>query len=276
LQAAFIGTGSMGSILIESFVQSGALPPQDITVTNRSREKAETLAKRIPGLRIADSNHEAASGSPLVFVCVKPFEYKKVIDEIRHALLPEQILVSITSPVMISQLEEELPCKIAKIIPSITNYVLSGATLCIYGRRMDLEDQLMLEDLMGRISTPLRVTEQYTRVTSDISSCGPAFFSLLLHRFVEAAVDETGIPKELAVRLASEMLLGTGKLLTQGGMTPETLMSRVAVPGGITAEGLRLIDRELSGMFHSLIQITHAKYYEDIAKLETLFIRLTD
>ena len=58
----------------------------------------------------------------------------------------------------------------------------------------------------------------------------------LLQRFVDAAVEETGIPREEALRVASEMFYGTGQLLTKGGMTPEALQARVAVPGGITAK----------------------------------------
>jgi len=88
--------------------------------------------------------------------------------------------------------------------------------------------------------------------------------------FVDAAVDETGIPRREANRLACEMLFGTGKLLTEGGFTPEELQKRVAVPGGITAEGIKHMDKELNGIFHQLIRITHAKYYEDVAKVNQL------
>ncbi len=62
-------------------------------------------------------------------------------------------------------------------------------------------------------------------------------------------MEETGISYEEATQLASEMILGTGKLLTTGGFTPAALMRRVAVPGGITAEGLRMMEHELDGVF---------------------------
>src|SRR5690606_34610068 len=124
------------------------------------------------------------------------------------------------------------------------------------------------EGLLGHISTPLTIAEEYTRVTSDLSSCGPAFLAFFIHSFVDAAVEMTGIPFEEATRLASQMVLGTGKLLTSGGFTAESLASRVAVPGGITAEGLRLLDHEMQGVFHQLIRITHAKYEEDVEKVE--------
>lgn len=51
----------------------------------------------------------------------------------------------------------------------------------------------------------------------------------------------------------------------------QELQKRVAVPGGITAEGLRLLEDELKDVFSKLIRITHAKYYEDVAKTEAAF-----
>jgi competence protein ComER len=267
MNIGFIGTGSMGSILIESFIQSGALRPQEIIASNRSSNKINDLIQHHNGLRLALTNSEVVLQSHIIFLCVKPSEFNNVIAEIKPHVLPSQIIVSITSPITLAYLEDQLNGKIAKIIPSITNYVLSGATLCIYGERMLHEDKLEVERLLAYISEPIRIHEQFTRISSDISSCGPAFFALILQKFIEAAVEETGIAHAEANRLASEMLLGTGKLLTKGGFTPQGLQKRVSVPGGITAEGLRLLEEKLDGVFNQLIHITHAKFEEDKSKV---------
>lgn len=271
MKIGFIGTGSMGSLLIDAFIQSGALRPGQIKAANRSFTKAECLARRHPGLQAVPANEEAVLGSDIVFLCIKPLEYKTVLDEIKASMQPEQMIVSITSPVLLAQLEEYVPSKVVKVIPSITNYTLNGASLCIYGSRTNEHDQRVLEELLGYISRPLRIAERYTRIVSDLSSCGPAFFAYLLERFIDAAVDETGIDKDEAVTLASSMLLGTGKLLTEGGFTPAELQARVSVPGGITAQALQLLDNELDGVFNRLIRTTHAKYDEDVEKVAAAF-----
>ncbi|NHN30975.1 late competence protein ComER [Paenibacillus agricola] len=271
MKVGFIGTGSMGRIMIEAFIQSGALHPGQITITNRTIAKAEQLAMIYPGLQLSHSNVDVTLQSDILFICVKPLEYKTVLVQIKEHIKQLQILVSITSPVLIRHLEELLPCKIAKVIPSITNYVSSGAALCIYSERMTNADIEVLERLLSHISSPIRVAETHTRISSDLSSCGPAFLSLFLQKFIDAAVEETGMSKVDATLLASEMLLGTGKLLTTGGFTPLTLQQQVAVPGGITAEGLRIMEKELRGMFNNLIRTTHNKYDEDVAKVEAAF-----
>lgn len=268
MKAGFIGTGSMGSILIEAFIHSGAFNPEQIIAGNRTIRKAELLAETYPGLKVAQSNREVVLGSDIIFLCVKPSEFKKVIDEIKEDVLPSQFIISITSPVLIKHLESLLPAKISKIIPSITNYVLSGATLCIHGNRMQPEDKEWLENLFAHISSPIRVSENFTRISSDLSSCGPAFLAHFIQSFIDAAVEVTGISPEEATLLASEMTLGTGKLLTTGGLNPLTLQKRVSVPGGITSEGLRILDEELANVFTRVIRATHAKYHEDLEKTE--------
>ncbi|WP_028544890.1 late competence protein ComER [Paenibacillus taiwanensis] len=271
MNVGFIGTGSMGTILIESLIQSGALEPDQVVATNRTFNKVQRLASQYPGLHAVTSIEETVKASSIVFLCVKPLEYKKVVEEISAHDRADLILVSITSPVLIHHLEHQLTCKIAKIIPSITNYVWSGASICIYGSRIQTEDRLLLEQLMMSISRPIQIEEQYTRITSDISSCGPAFIAFFVQKWVDEAVLETGINRDEAARLASEMLIGTGKLLTEGGLSLEQLQQRVAVPGGITAEALRLLNEKLDGVFQQLIHVTHAKYEEDLDKVSTLF-----
>lgn len=271
MNLGFIGTGSMGSILIEAFIQSGAIPAGNIKASNRTKSKAEKLAFRFPELCIVDSNQEAAEQSDMIFICVKPMEYKQVLQDIRPVVHSEQIIISITSPVLVKHLEEMLPCKIAKVIPSITNYERSGATLCIYGKDMTKADCERVESMLSHISTPLRISEQFTRISSDISSCGPAFLAFFIQQFIEAAVNETGISQEKATKLASEMVLGTGQLLTSGSFTPEDLQQRVAVPGGITAEGLKIMSANMGDLFTQLIATTHAKYDDDLNKIEAAF-----
>ncbi|MFC4778567.1 late competence protein ComER [Paenibacillus sp. GCM10023252] len=271
MKVGLIGTGSMGSLLVEALVESGALAPEQISISNRTYGKAKAIADRHPGMRAYHANVEAARGADIVFLCVKPLEFKKVVDDLRAVLQPEQIIVSITSPVLLSHLEEWLPCKITKVIPSITNLVWSGSSLCIHGSRMLEEDCDALEALLSHISEPLRVEEGYTRVVSDLSSCGPAFLSCILQQFIDAAVEETGIDRREATAVASQMLLGTGLLLTEGGLTPAQIQERVAVPGGITAHALNLLSRETEGLFHQVIRTTHAKYREDVAKVTAAF-----
>jgi len=271
MNIGFIGAGSMGSLLIEAFIIAEAVEPNQISVSNRTNSKVEQLACKFPGLQAKQTNTAVVQQADIVFLCIKPHEFAHVISEIKPFVRDEQLIVSITSPVQLSHLEQELNCHIAKIIPSITNKMWSGATLCIYSEQIDEAHQTMLEQLLAYISEPIRIEESYTRIVSDISSCGPAFMSFFLQQFVDAAVEETGISRDAAMMIASNMMLGTGLLLTEGGMTPEEVQRRVAVPGGITAKALAMLKKDSTGLFNSLIRTTHAKYFEDVEVVSAQF-----
>jgi 3-hydroxyisobutyrate dehydrogenase-like beta-hydroxyacid dehydrogenase len=71
-----IGTGAMGSALVEVLVASGA----EVTVWNRTKEKAEALAG--PRVRLAESVAEALTSSPLTVVSVSDHELaRSLVDE---------------------------------------------------------------------------------------------------------------------------------------------------------------------------------------------------
>jgi len=271
MKVGFIGTGSMGSLLLEALIDSGSLAPNQVYASNRTPEKVIRLQQRHPGLHVCTSNAETAHNSDLIFLCVKPLQFKAILDEIGSTLRPDQMVVSITSPVQIHHLESALCCKVAKIIPSVAHRVQSGVCLCMYGSRIKEEDRQLIEHLLSPISKPILIDESFVRITSDLSSCGPAFLSFFLDQWINAAVETTGMDRGELTWIAGEMLLGTGKLLTQGGLTPHELQKRVTVPGGITAEALALLDSSLTGVFHRLIATTHGKYKEDLEKCDAQF-----
>lgn len=269
MKIGFIGAGSMGSLLVGAFIRAGVMQPDDVMVSSRTIGKAALLADEYPGIRIASSNIEAASGADYLFLCVKPMDFRRVLDEISSSLSPDQIVVSITSPVKISSLEELLPCKIAKIIPSVVNAVGSGASLFMWGTRLSEEDRSSLWNLFSTISRPIVVPEEEVRVASDISSCGPAFLAYVLEQFIDAAVMSTGMERETATALACEMMLGTAQLMLELPCSPAELQKRVSVPGGITAAALDVLRKSTRGVFLQVLYTTHEKFAEDLERVDS-------
>jgi competence protein ComER len=265
----------MGSILIEAFLTSNALAQEQVNIYNRTAAKAEKLKARFPGLKLLASSAEVARLSDVIFICVKPLEYEPVIEAIQNELKPSQLFITITTPITIEQLEGVVPCKVAKVIPSITNWVHSGATLVVFGKRCSQSDKDQINQLLKFISQPMPAEDRFARVSSDLTSCSPAFLSFILQSLTETAAKETGIPIELAKSYVRVMLQGLTALLTEGGYTFGTLQERVSVPGGVTQKGLSVLAEEMEGVFARLFQTTHAKHRTDLEHVEAMFNRLT-
>ncbi len=271
MKIGIIGTGSMGNIIIESFIESAAVTPSQLIVTNRTIEKAYALKGKFPELQVSETSKNVAHSADIIFICVKPLQFHPLLTHLAPVLSSDKIIISITSPITIEQLQSVVPCKVARIIPSITNRALTGTSLVSYGSTCSSSDIEILNSLMSHVSTPVEIDENITRVSSDIVSCGPAFFSFLMQAFIDAAVRQTDINEEKATQLASEMVVGYGRLIEKGIFTLPSLQEKVTVPGGVTGEGIKVLKEEVGDMFDLLFQQTHAKYYEDIKKIKEQF-----
>jgi competence protein ComER len=263
----FIGTGNMGRILIEAFIESEAVKPANMIVTNRTIERAYDIQAQHSSIKVVQTAKEVVQRSNIIFLCVKPLDIHPLLIQLKNDLQPAQCIVSITSPISVEQLESIVNCQVARIIPSITNRALAGVSLFTYGESCSKDYQQVLYELFSAISHPVFIQHSITRIASDIVSCGPAFFSFLLQKFVKAAVSETSISEEKATELASQMIMGMGKLLEKEIFTLPALQEKVCVKGGVTGEGIKVLEAELGSIFEHMVQQTHAKYYEDIEKV---------
>ena len=272
MQVGFIGTGNMGSVLIRSLITSRALTPDQIVAYNRTPSKAALLSEEFPGLIVGENNVDVVHKSLFLFLCMKPFEYRQVLEQIKLHLTTQHTIITITSPIHLSDIERFVPCPVARIVPSITNAAKSGVTLVEFGSRVTEEIKRQLLSLASSISQPLEIQPANLRIASDISSCGPAFISYFLQQMIFSAVENYRISEDAATYLTTEMIIGMADLLKRGIFSLPALQERVCVPGGITGEGLSALKEQIPGLFQEVFRRTHAKFSDDTVEMhEHLF-----
>ncbi|MGG1573558.1 late competence protein ComER [Fictibacillus sp. NRS-1165] len=271
MKLGFIGTGNMGSILVSSFIESSAVQPSRIMVTNRTLAKAERLQSVHPKLRVGTSAEEVIRFADILFICVKPHQFYEVLSENKKFISRHKLVVSITSPISCEQIENLLDCSVARAIPSITNRALSGTSLITFGAKCHTEYKEKLLSLMSFISKPVIIDENVTRISSDIASCGPAFIGYLVQCFVDSSIKKTELTRNQATLLASEMIIGMGKLLETEVFSLPSLIEKVCVKGGITGEGIKILNEGAGDVFDKVIGRTHAKYHEECKKISEQF-----
>ena len=159
-----------------------------------------------------------------------------------------------------------------RVRPSITILALSGVCLVTYGTNCSDHWKQKVNSFLSYIGNPIEIEQQYTRVASDIVSCGPAFFSFLTQKFIDAAVKETGINKDLATQLAQEMLVGMGTLIKKGHYSLPTLQEKVCVKGGVTGKGIEVLDNsQIEDTFRTVFNVTQRKFAEDQKMINNQF-----
>jgi pyrroline-5-carboxylate reductase len=251
----FIGTGHMGSILVRKLIETGAIKAEEIYVSNRTPEKAEQLARET-GVRAGD-NRDVARSSDVIFLCVRPLDINGVLNELGELITAEKLIVSVAGDFSLQQLQDHGLARVARAIPSITCENRLGVTLIALGDNATQIDRSLLLSIFGAIGDPIVVAEDHFEVMTDLTSCGPGYIAALLREFALAA-SWMGIPRDQAEKLMKKTIIGTARLLEDEGF--EELISCVATKGGITEEGVRVINAQAPKMFCHLFQATRAKH----------------
>lgn len=267
MNTGFIGTGSMGGMLLRSLLRTWALVPGNVWATNRSQAKIEALATEFPGIHIAGSRQLAAS-CDLIFLCVKSGDAASVLAQMDAELYPDQLLVTTASAIPLKMLEDRVPCRVAKLIPSITQEIGAGVSLLMYGSRVTPEDRRLLEDLLKRISRPVVISEAQARPAIGLASGGPALIAYLLESMAqEAARYNPELSPELARTLVKETASATMRLMAEAKMSEAEVIRRVATPGGMTELGIKALSQHVPQAWQSVFCETAERERQQREKL---------
>lgn len=258
-QIGVIGTGSMGSMLIRSFLRGGAAVPVQITAANRTPAARIAIATET-GIREAESNCALVRDAQTVLLCVRHPDVAGVMQETATALTGEKLLVSVVSDVTIRDLEALTPARIVRVIPSVTSEQLKGISLIVFSERTTQADREEVLSLFGAVSTPVVIPEEEIEAYTTLTSCAPAFFAAMVRAFAQSAARTEGIPADICEELARETFIGTAALLEVPGTACQDLIARVATPGGITEEGVRVLSREFPPVCDEIFAATARKH----------------
>ena len=99
-----------------------------------------------------------------------------------------------------------------------------------------------MKALFSGVSEVLELPEDKLDAFLALTSSGPAFIALVAEAMADGAV-ASGLPRDLAHRLAHRTLAGTAALLDQRQLHPAELKDMVTSPGGTTISGVRALER---------------------------------
>jgi pyrroline-5-carboxylate reductase len=246
-------------MLVRKFISTGVAAPAEITASSRTGISARALAGKT-GITAAPSN-TAASGADILFICVKPADVRAVLEEAKGVLKKDALLVSIAGSVTLDNLGawSEGHARIARVIPSIAAEQEAGISLVAFARGATPEDRALTLSLFNAIGTAVETDEGNFDLYADLTSCAPAFIAAMMRELAGAAVRTGTIGPALAEYLVREMLAGTARIVEGDGSGFNDVISRVATKGGITGEGVKVLESRLPAVFDEVLRATEEK-----------------
>jgi pyrroline-5-carboxylate reductase len=255
-----IGYGSMGKMIFSKFIESKTIPEPNMFISNRTYEKIIDLKTIYPLLNICKNNIDVAKNVDILFICVKPLEIKTVLLDIIEKIKKDCHIVSLNGSVLFKQLEQIcVGRKISKVIPSVTAEINQSVTFVCHNIHISDNDKNVLKTLLECFGSVMEIPEIEMGMGSELTSCMPGFIGAIFKVITDEAEKHTSISKKDVINLVIKTMYGTGKLLLEKDMTFEQLINRVATKGGITEEGVKIIEAEMPKMANELFEKTLEK-----------------
>ena len=235
-----IGVGNMGEALVRGVLAGGGRPT--VVVFDHRAHVIERLTRELDVVAAKD-NAALVAQSDLILLAVKPQVLRPVLAEVGGQLRSTQVLVSIAAGVTIASLEagctEAVP--VVRVMPNTPALVGEGASGYALGRHATARHGELVGALLGSVGLAVEVPEDQIDALTALSGSGPAYVFRFMEALLEGA-DAVGLPRELALPLARQTLLGAARMVIETGEEPAELRRKVTSPGGMTQAALAVMD----------------------------------
>ncbi len=234
-----IGCGNMGGAMLAGWLGSG-LDANRLAVLDPGLESApEGVALYREVAQVADFAHDA------VLLGFKPQQLGNLAPGLQ-ALTGEGVAVhSLLAGLTIGQLQQAFPSAAAhiRVMPNLAARI-NKSPIILLGEGVDESARRDLTGFYDRLGTATWLEDEAKfDVVTALAGSGPGF----VYRFIDALAEATaslGIERDQADMLALTMVEGAAALAAQEEIDPGALADRVASPGGMTREGLNVLDAD--------------------------------
>lgn len=243
LTLGFLGAGKMGTALARGFIRAGLVNADNI-IASDPVEAARTGFARESGAKAAASNAEVVKSASVLLLAVKPDQVGGVLAEIRDQFTEKHLLISIAAGVPLAKLEGGLNpgARVIRVMPNTPALVGMSATAYALGKATLPEDSELAQKLFSAVGIAFPVKESLLDAVTGLSGSGPAYVYLMIEGLSDGGV-AAGLPRDIALMLAAQTVLGSAKMVLETGLHPGALKDMVTSPGGTTIEGLHELEK---------------------------------
>jgi len=243
MKIGFIGFGNMAQALAKGLVLKKALQPGQIYACAKSWDKLVSNT-RDQGFIPCKDAQELVGRTDMIIIAVKPQQVEEVIALIKEKL-KTKIVISVVVNYPFDQYEKILAPDTHHLstLPNTPVAVGEGIIICENKHSLTHEEYKAFVSLFSQIALIEEVDTKALRIAGTLSGCGPAFASMFIEALADAAVLH-GLPRDISYKLASQMLVGTGKLQLATRTHPGAMKDAVCSPGGTTIVGVTTLERK--------------------------------
>lgn len=253
---AFIGCGVMAEAIMAGLLRKQLVTAEQIVGSHPRPARREELDTKY-AVRMFESNREAAlaahpneasTGAPrsgsLVILAVKPQRLNKVLQELKGAIHPDQLVVSIVAGARSETIAGQLlhPA-VVRAMPNTPAQIGQGMTAWTATPEVSEAQEREVGALLEALGKALRVeNERQIDMATALSATGPTYIFLVMEALVDAGV-HLGFSRHVAQDLVQQMMLGSVLFAKESKKHPAELRNMVTSPGGTSAEAIYQMEK---------------------------------
>ena len=239
VKIGFIGFGNMAQAMVQGLLRKQVVAPPQIHACAKNYDK---LCKNVYGVEAHKTAAEIAENADVIVVAVKPNLVKEVLEQIGQQL-KGKIIFSVAAGVTFDDYEEIIPgTHHLSCIPNTPVSVCDGIYVCEERHNLTEAEEELLRAVFEPTGLMIALDSKQYSAGSALAGCGPAFVAMFIEALADGAV-KNGLQREVAYRLASQMLCGTARLQLETGAHPAAMKDAVCSPGGLTIKGVAALEQ---------------------------------
>ena len=243
LTLGFIGFGNMARAIADGLLLKKTVKPEQIYACAKNWDKLCQNAKT-RGIHPCRDVRETVENAAIVIIAVKPYMVEAVVSPVKEQLRPKTVL-SVAAGMPFETYEKLLAPGTHHLstVPNTPVSVGEGIFVCEERHSLSEEEKETVVRLFSSIALMEFVDTKQLSVAGTVAGCGPAFASMFIEALADGAVKH-GLSRAAAYRLASQMMIGTGKLQIETSKHPGAMKDAVCSPGGTTIIGVAELERK--------------------------------
>ncbi len=257
----------MGSAMIKAVVSKKVVNPSDVLAADADGDKLRKIAAET-GIQTEQRNIEVVRKSDIIILAVKPNVVGSVLEECKSDFGGGKILVSFAVGIPIRFYKKILgdSAKIIRTMPNTPVLVGEGMTLLSCDSCVSAEELAAVRRLFDCVGKTEILDERLMNEVTALTGSSPAYVFMFIEAMADAAV-MSGIPRNLAYKLAAQSVLGSAKMVLETGRHPGELKDQVCSPAGTTIEAVAALEK--NGFRYAVIEAMNkcAKRAVEISKL---------
>lgn len=238
-----IGAGVMGRTLIQGLLESGAVSHAQIWAAAKSQSTCEKAAADL-NIAVEVDYRARVPQTDLILVCVKPGQAAKVLEDLKQAgPRDDTLLISIMAGMSTGQLESMLATDNpwVRAMPNTPCIVREGMSVICAGKHASAGHLARARRVFEAVGQCLPADEAYFNAITALSGSGPGYLYLIMEALADAGV-RVGLPRQMALTLVAQTVLGSARMVQTSGRHPAALRDDVTTPAGCTIGGLLMLE----------------------------------